>query len=301
MKLRTAIHTALGAALIAPLTLAGNTPAAPAYAAASVCQGQPATIEGSTGVITGTEGNDVIVATGPETEVRALGGNDLICVVGGKVETGLGDDSVDATRAAVLTMAHLSAGNDTFTGGPGGSDVTVEELSSFRVTFGGSGFAFMRINPTETPGTGTVDFGGAGNRLYAFGLERASVDLAAQTVSVDGLLTVTTVGLANATATGCRVRMKGDAAQNSLEAYGHDVVISGGGEADRIGRVGNGFDLDLPECGRYKSLFRGQGGNDHLFGRLGDDVLIGGAGRDHANGAGGSDTCRAEVRRNCER
>ena len=38
-----------------------------------------------------------------------------------------------------------------------------------------------------------------------------------------------------------------------------------------------------------------------MSGRLGDDVLIGGRGHDVANGAGGVDTCRAEVRKNCER
>lgn len=294
-----AVPLAVPLALVLAVVLVG--PVSPTYAAASVCQGRAATIEAAGGTITGTEGDDVIVATGPEADVRALGGNDLVCVVGGTVRTGLGDDSVDATGAAVLTYAYLSSGHDTFAGGAGGSDVTVEELSSFAVTFGGTGFAFLRINPTSTPGTGTVDFGDAGSRLYAFGLERATVNLAAQSVSVDGLLSVRTVGLDNATATGCRVRMRGDAGPNSLEAYGHDVVVSGGDGGDRLGRVGNGFDLDLPRCGRYRSLFRGQGGPDRLYGRLGDDTLLGGPGRDHANGAGGVDTCRVEVRRSCER
>ena len=58
MKLRAA----LTAAIVVPSAIAITVPVAPAYAAAAVCQGQPATIEGSTGIITGTEGNDVIVA-----------------------------------------------------------------------------------------------------------------------------------------------------------------------------------------------------------------------------------------------
>ena len=82
MKLRAA----LTAAIVVPSAIALTGPVAPAYAAAAVCQGQPATIEGSTGTITGTEGNDVIVSTGVDTVVRALGGNDLICVVGGEVQ-----------------------------------------------------------------------------------------------------------------------------------------------------------------------------------------------------------------------
>ena len=95
--------------------------------------------------------------------------------------------------------------------------------------------------------------------------------------------------------------MKGNDKKNDLDAYGHDVVVSGGDGRDLLRRVGNGFDLDLPKCGRYKSVFRGQAGPDRLSGRLGDDVLIGGSGHDVANGAGGVDTCRTEVRKNCER
>lgn len=46
-----------------------------------VCNGLPATIEGTSGddVILGTAGNDVIVAGDGEDLVRGLGGNDIIC------------------------------------------------------------------------------------------------------------------------------------------------------------------------------------------------------------------------------
>jgi hypothetical protein len=295
-------HSGLvAAALLVPSTLALTGPVAPTYAAASVCQGQAATIEGSTGTITGTEGNDVIVSTGPDTNVKALGGNDLVCVVGGVVYTGNGDDSVVSTApVGTLTLAYLSGGTDTYVGGAGSSDVIVDEITSFHVTMGG-GVGTMELFPTSTPGTGTVDFGASSGSLYALGEEQAEVDLAAQTASVDGLLHVTTIGLHNATATGCKVRMKGDDEDNFLTAFGHNIVASGGGGRDNVGRVGNGFDVDLPSCGHYKSVFRGQGGPDRLFGRLGDDVLIGGRGHDVANGAGGVDTCRTEVRKNCER
>ena len=296
MKLRVA----LTAVLVVPSAVALTAIAGPAHAVA-VCQGQPATIEGSTGTITGTEGNDVIVSTGVDTVVMALGGNDLICVVGGEVHTGAGDDSVVSTGpVGITTVAFLFGGTDTFVGGAGISDVVVDEISSFHVTFRGSS-GVMELYPTSTPGTGTVDFGASYGYLYAFGLHKSKVDMAAQTASIDDLLQVTTIGLRNATATGCKVRMKGNSANNVLDAYGHNIVSSGGGGRDNLGRVGNGFDLDLPKCGRYKSVFRGQAGPDRLYGRLGDDVLIGGTGHDVANGAGGVDTCRTEVRKNCER
>lgn len=294
------LHAAMTAAIVVPFAIALTGPVGPAYAAA-VCQGQPATIEGSTGTITGTEGDDVIVSTGAGTEVRALGGNDLVCVVGGNVYTGAGNDSVVSTAATgTHTVAFLFGGTDSYVGGAGTSDVVVDEVTSFHVDMGG-GFGSLELYPTSTPGTGTVDFGASSGFLYAFGHEQATVNVAAQTASIDGLLHVTTIGMRNATATGCKVRMKGDAENNYLSAYGHNIVVSGGGGRDELGRIGNGFDIELPECGRFKSLLRGQAGPDRLSGRLGDDVLIGGTGRDVANGAGGVDTCRAEVRKNCER
>jgi Ca2+-binding RTX toxin-like protein len=297
MKLRAALTVAL----VVPSAIALSGPTAPTYAAAAVCQGQPATIEGSTGTISGTEGNDVIVSTGPDTEVQAKGGNDLICVVGGSVYSGLGDDSVVSTApVGIHTFAYLFGGTDTFVGGAGSSDVIVDELSSFHVTFSGTS-GTMELYPTTIPGAGTVDFGTSAGYLYAFGLHEARVDLVAQTASVDGLLSVTTVGVHSATATGCKVRMKGDDEKNDLGAFGHNIVITGGGGRDKVARIGNGFDLDLPKCGAYKSVLRGQAGPDRLTGRRGDDVLIGGRGHDVAQGAGGVDTCRTEVRKNCER
>jgi hypothetical protein len=222
--------------------------------------------------------------------------------VGGDVATGPGYDWVVSTGpAASSTHVSLAGGNDSYVGGPGASSVVVDAITSFHVTLSGVGFGTVQLDPATIPGTGTIDFGTTGNHLYALGLEKASVDLARQTAIVDGLLSVTTVGLENATATGCTVRVKGDAGPNTLDAYGHSVVIEGGAGGDRMSRIGNGFDLDLPRCGRYRSVLRGQGGNDFLHGRSGDDVLLGGSGRDHANGDGGVDTCRTEVRRSCER
>lgn len=294
------LSAALTAFVLVPCATALVLPAGPA-SAATVCQGKPATIEGSSGILTGTEGDDVIVGHGTAVAVRALGGNDLICVDGNDVDAGPGDDSVVSNApAGAFTSVTLVGGNDTYASRAGGSsDVIVDAISSFHVVLVGGGS--VQLDPTSTPGTGTVEFGTASSHLYAFGEKRAEVDLTAQTVSVDGVLEVTTSGLRNATATGCKVRMKGNDKNNDLDAFGHNIVVSGGAGRDLLRRVGNGFDLDLPKCGRYKSVFRGQDGPDRLLGRLGDDVLIGGPGRDVADGAGGVDTCSAEVRKHCER
>ena len=173
MKLRAA----LTAALVVPSALALTGPVAPTYAAAAVCQGQPATIEGSTGTITGTEGNDVIVATGLDTDVQALGGNDLICVVGGDVSTGAGDDSVVSTAAAGGFTTRLPVRRHRHLRRRGRASATWSSTRSpsFHVDLGGGGV--LELYPTSTPGTGSVDFGPACGYLYAFGVHESQVDL----------------------------------------------------------------------------------------------------------------------------
>ena len=116
--------------VIAFAPLVGVAGGPPAHAAES-CQGQQATLvgPGSDGVITGTEGVDVIVTNGA-TEVDALGGNDRVCVtnVSGDtaVDTGSGNDAVEmlsdaaaypgpsSRRAAGAVTVELGEGNDAF-------------------------------------------------------------------------------------------------------------------------------------------------------------------------------------------
>jgi hypothetical protein len=88
-------------------------PAGAGEAAAGSCQGRPATIEATGGTVTGTEGPDVILVTGPAT-VEALGGDDTVCVAGGRLDAGAGDDEVSAVGAHEQ-IAVLGAGDDTYT------------------------------------------------------------------------------------------------------------------------------------------------------------------------------------------
>jgi len=102
--------------------------APPATAAAPMCQGQPATVVGEPGakVVKGTPGDDVIFAR-QAFEVRALGGDDLICATirpknphqtTGKIRAGAGDDSVVVqTSADDYVWTELGPGADTFVGG----------------------------------------------------------------------------------------------------------------------------------------------------------------------------------------
>jgi hypothetical protein len=94
--------------------------------AAGTCHGQPATIEASSGDVTGTPGNDVIVVSGTVRYVDAGAGDDLVCLVDtvklpGRnrqifVASGAGDDQVDASAAGAETSIRLGPGADSFLG-----------------------------------------------------------------------------------------------------------------------------------------------------------------------------------------
>ena len=80
----------LGAVLVplAPMTLAPSV-----HAATARCFGEEATIVADGGLVRGTRGRDVIVATDQATEVHALGGDDRICGAF-LVYGGAGDDRI---------------------------------------------------------------------------------------------------------------------------------------------------------------------------------------------------------------
>ncbi|MBS2939845.1 hypothetical protein KDN32_19060 [Nocardioides sp. J2M5] len=112
----------LGAVLLVPAT--GST-----AAAVPTCQGEAATLVGTKETLVGTKGRDVIV-TGKAFQVKARGGDDLICVVPRRtginvlyIEAGSGDDVVDTTSATLngyYVDTHLGGGSDTLEGGRGG-------------------------------------------------------------------------------------------------------------------------------------------------------------------------------------
>ena len=96
--------------LVVPLLLVAPAPAAHA---AGTCQGLPATIESAGGgTVTGTEGPDVILVTAA-ADVVALGGDDTICVAGGTLDAGAGNDRVSAAGVHGQT-AVLGQGDDTY-------------------------------------------------------------------------------------------------------------------------------------------------------------------------------------------
>jgi hypothetical protein len=92
--------------------------------------------------------------------------------------------------------------------------------------------------------------------------------------------------------------LRGDRGPNLLDVRaGCRTTLVGRGGADLLQRWST-----LCDEGRVPvSTMRGDQGPDRLLGHAADDLMIGGPGRDVANGRGGTDTCRTEVRRSCER
>lgn len=86
--------TAAGVVTLAVLAL--PTASSPASAAPPTCQGQPATIVGTSGpdVLTGTKGADVIVALAGDDVIDAGPGDDLVCAGSGsdRIDGGAGHD-----------------------------------------------------------------------------------------------------------------------------------------------------------------------------------------------------------------
>lgn len=108
------MRAGLGAVALA-VVLASLWAGGAAESAAPTCQGQEATISAEGGDVTGTEGPDVIVTTGTAT-VRALGGDDRLCVVDGRIDAGAGNDSVVSSEPKYRSVTvNLGTGDDSYT------------------------------------------------------------------------------------------------------------------------------------------------------------------------------------------
>ncbi len=161
---------ALGLALLAPTASPG--------AAGETCRGEAAPIVGTSRTLAGTEGRDVIVS-GAATDVKALGGDDLICVVPDRsntnvlsVDSGAGNDVVDTTSAALMGYyvdSDLGPGADTLEGGPSGDWVDTGDAAGgpeeVDVVRGSTGDDTVRT----TGGSDVVELGPGTNRIWLDG------------------------------------------------------------------------------------------------------------------------------------
>lgn len=159
-------------------------PATPVAAVGETCQGRPATVVGvpMQGWLTGTEGDDVVVTNGAVT-VNTLGGNDLVCVTdsgtyaGVRMDTGAGDDQVDASGTRGRVEATLGAGADLYTGSTArdlvvtgsGYDGVDTEQDTVVSSSGGSAASEgdqVTSGTTGVPNPDDIRLTGLGNTVY---------------------------------------------------------------------------------------------------------------------------------------
>ena len=166
----------LTATLCGVLLTAGTVALLPATAEAAVlCHGRAATmIASGSGVFTATEGDDVIVADGGRLRIRALGGDDVVClhdiraVVGGRGRRGRRPRRRDG-HATHPTVASLGVGLDTFRGRTG---------RRLRVRVGARGLGEDGLNPPDTE-TDVITTGGGNDQVFSGALGSANLDVIA--------------------------------------------------------------------------------------------------------------------------
>lgn len=242
----------IGAILLVAVWLVAVSGAA---AATPRCAGHRATIVSSAGKIVGTPGRDVIVATGGGV-VRALGGDDTICVRGkgfAFVDAGSGDDTLLSQGRGGLS-ADLGSGRDTFRGGAGrdqveggggadtistgaGADAYVADRGSTRdtVDLGAGGDLLAVVTAGDNAGANVA--GGAGKDTVIFDVDSdlpMTVDASSGTAALSGrafsrwakfeVYAVDSYddGLA----------FTGSAADETLLVYGRGVVAAAMGDGD---------------------------------------------------------------------
>jgi len=329
----TAITLGRGVALALLGPAVALLPASNAHAAGT-CHGVPATIEASTGTVTGTAGADVIVATGTVRRVDAGDGDDLVCLVSTSKRVMLGDgagnDVLDASAAGASTQTSLGVGADSFIGSdhddyvgsgtlapmgalgdPGpdqvstgsGPDTLVVRKGAVVDADLGKGSDGLFFETAEGVPASRFDLG-AGRDAAHFedwwedpgsGDSPIHVDLARDVVDWHGT-SFPLRGAEDVRASAQRVVVLGSPGRNRFWTYGCDVLMKGGDGNDAL-FIGNGSPETPPSTcppGRRLRAF-GNAGNDQLEGSRRHDVLVGGPGRDSAyGGPSGNDRCDAE-------
>ena len=245
--------------------------------------------------LTGSDNDDVLIATGAAANTLIGGaGNDLLAGGGGTdiIDGGEGIDTnsfqgigvgVTATVAADGTgTADYGAVNETFTGienltGSDNDDVLIATGAAANTLIGGAGNDIL----AGGGGTDIID-GGEGIDTNSF--QGIGVGVTA-TVTADGTGTAD-YGAVNETFTGIE-NLTGSDNDDVLTATGDvgSTLLGSGGDDVLTGGTGN----DVIDGGDGNDILRGGQGNDELSGGLGNDALNGAAGSDILSGGDGDD------------
>lgn len=231
--------------------------------------------------VLGGSGNDTINGGEGNDTLNGQGGNDL-------VTGGTGDDQLvwNGAGNGSDTLSGASGFDSVVVNGTGSSDVLAigqmtvvdDVVQKLTVTTGGTTLV------VQSDIVNVVINGNGGDDSITVG----SVNLAAGVVLTvnggDGNDTLSAVGaLLGAT----RLRINGDAGNDSLTGSANNDTLDGGDGDDLLsGGLGN----DSQFGGLGNDVLNGNEGNDSLNGGDGDDVLRGNAGNDAITGGEGNDS-----------
>ena len=261
-------------------------------------------------VITGTDGDDVLIGTDGNDIIEALAGDDVVLAGAGNdtVRGGDGDDSVEGGDGEDVLDGGTGddtvlggADNDTLTGAQGDDildggdgDDEVEGGSGDDTLLGGNGNDVLSADDgddvaeggdgTDTVGGGDGDdqlSGGPGDDTLDGGPGRDALDGGAGNDSLQGGDDGDTLA--------------GGAGEDLIDGAAGDDTLDGGDENDSL-VGGTGSDLlaggdgnDILDGGEGNDIHDGGSGADILVGDVGDDVLDGGSGADLLMGDLGND------------
>ena len=268
--------------------------------------------------LTGSENDDVLIATGAAVNVlRGEGGNDVLAGGGGAdvIDGGDGIDTnsfqgigfgVTATvNADGSGTADYGPVNETFVGienltGSENDDVLTATGAAANVLRGEGGNDVLTGgggNDVLVGGGGTdVIDGGEGIDTNSFQGIGSGVTA---TINADGSGTAdygpvneTFVGIENLTGSDNDDNLTGNNLVNVIDGgLGNDLIAGLGGDDVLVGGAGD----DTINGGAGNDNLSGNEGNDILRGDIGDDTANGGIGDDALNGGGGDDTLVGEA------
>ena len=268
--------------------------------------------------LTGSENDDVLIATGAAVNVlRGEGGNDVLAGGGGAdvIDGGDGIDTnsfqgigsgvtatVDADGSGTADYGQV---NETFVGienltGSENDDVLTATGAAANVLRGEGGNDVLTGgggNDVLVGGGGTdVIDGGEGIDTNSFQGIGSGVTA---TINADGSGTAdygpvneTFVGIENLTGSDNDDNLTGNNLVNVIDGgLGNDLIAGLGGDDVLVGGAGD----DTINGGAGNDNLSGNEGNDILRGDIGDDTANGGIGDDALNGGGGDDTLVGEA------
>ena len=238
--------------------------------------------------------------------INAGGGDDSITVLAIdsgftaaiEVQSGAGNDTVNAAAAAIALTLNGDAGNDTITGGSGNDTLSGGDDDD-QLQGGGGNDSLVGGAGTDTVSeSGDVDFvidastlTGVGNDQFV-DIEQALLNGGDSANTIDASLFTGSVtvnaGAGNDTITGSDNddQFFGNGDNDSIiGGLGNDTVNGGADDDEVFGGDGDDFVLG----GGGDDTLEGEAGNDDIRGQSGDDIVHGGQGNDTIDGGDGSD------------